>query len=249
MDIKSLYDNPGLYDAECAHIMTDNEFWKEIILREKPNSVLEMGCGTGRISEIIIDEIQLYCGIDISKVFLDYFKEKESFKNNEQKISIFNADVKNLILKQKFDLIIFTSQFLGHIYEIDSFVQIFSNVKKMLSSSGRIVIDYCNPDLRFLELHKEYQYCYEFWFHEKIKVFEKNYYRQNEQINYEQRKYVLETGEEICQTIPFRIYFPKELDAMLMMSGLKIVEKYGGYDFSNFEEYCVKQIYLLENNN
>ena len=149
MDIKSLYDNPGLYDAECTYVMADKEFWKEIVRREKPISVLEMGCGTGRISEFIIDEIQVYCGIDISEAFLDYFKEKESFKNNEHKISIFNADVKNVILEQKFDLIIFTSQFLGHIYEIDSFMQIFSNTKKMLSRSGKIVIDYCNPDLRF----------------------------------------------------------------------------------------------------
>lgn len=44
MDIKSLYDNPGLYDAECAHVMADKEFWKEIVRREKPISVLEMGC-------------------------------------------------------------------------------------------------------------------------------------------------------------------------------------------------------------
>jgi SAM-dependent methyltransferase len=246
MKIKSLYENPQLYEAECRYIMTDKKFWKEVVKRENPVSVLEIGCGTGRVAEFIIDDqLQFYCGIDISEIFLNYFKEKEVFKKNEYKISLINADVESIILEQKFDLIIFTSQFIGHIYEIKSFVQIFSNVKKMLKSSGKIIIDYCNPDLRFLEVHKEYQYCYEFWHDEKIKVFEKNYYSQNEQINYEQRKYEMETGKNIFQTIPFRIYFPKELDALFMMNGLKILAKYGNYNMEKFEEYREKQIYFL----
>lgn len=249
MEINALYNSPSLYDAECAQVMKDKQFWKEVIKREKPGSVLEVGCGTGRIAEFIIDEIQMFCGVDISDTFLDYFREKEIFRKNEQKIHLYNADIEKIVLAQKFDLIIFTSQFLGHIYEVDSFIQIISNVKKMLAPLGRIVIDYCNPDLRFLELHREYQYCYEFWFQEKIKAYEKNFYRQNEQINYEERKYVFKSGKQICLTIPFRIYFPKELDALFIMNGFKIVEKYGNYDFSDFTEYCIKQIYFLEANN
>ena len=34
--------------------------------------------------------------------------------------------------------------------------------------------DYCNPDLRFLEYKKEYNYCYEFQYKGNVKVYERN---------------------------------------------------------------------------
>lgn len=245
MKIKTLYENPSLYEAECAVAMSDAEFWKNVIKKEKSSSVLEIGCGTGRVAEYIIDYIDWYGGIDISETFLEYFRQKDFFEDNKNKIKIYQEDIREITIEEKYDLVIFTSQFLGHIYTISDFIKIFEKVKNVLTSSGKVVIDYCNPDLRFLECHKKYQFCYQFMLETMIKVFERNYYNQNEQINYEERKYVFSNSHEILQNIPFRVYFPKELDALLLLNGYIIEDKYGDYDFSPFKEYCVKQIYFL----
>lgn len=120
------------------------------------------------------------------------------------------------------------------------------NVRTALNENGKIIIDYCNPDIRFLENHKEYNFCYKFPYEDKrfVPVYEKNYYNQNTQINSEYRKYVFPDGKEFCQEIPFRIYFPQELDAY----GFSIEGKSGDYQFGKYSDYCVKQIMVLSIN-
>ena len=54
--------------------------------------------------------------------------------------------------------------------------------------------------------------------------------------------------QELKQIIPFRIYFPQELDALLELQKLHIDYKYGDYSGGNFKDYCVKQLYVLSPN-
>lgn len=248
MQVKSLYKNPQLYDAECSKMMNDKKFWKNMINAYLPKTILEVGCGTGRVASYIINNIEEYIGIDISHDFLKYFKNKKIYLYNSNKIKLYERDIINTILDKKVNMIILSSQFLGHIYLYSDFIQIFANLKKMLLPDGKIIIDYCNPDLRFLEYKKEYNYCYEFQYKGNVKVYERNKYNQNTQINYEDRKYIFENGQELKQIIPFRIYFPQELDALLELQKLHIDYKYGDYSGGNFKDYCVKQLYVLSPN-
>jgi hypothetical protein len=43
-----------------------------------------------------------------------------------------------------------------------------------------------------------------------------------------------------------RIYFPRELDALLKYNGFRIEEKLGNYDGSPFESYSPQQIAICE---
>jgi len=243
--IEEIYVEADLYEAENSVMMRDLNFWETIISSYYSADVLEIGCGTGRIARQIIDSIHSYVGIDISTHFLSYFKNTECFKHNIDKISLEEIDYRNFETEKTFDIIMLSSQFPGHIYNYMDFHRLLKKLSLMLKYGGKAVIDYCNPDLRFLNNHKSYEFCYQFPFNGNIKVFEKNTYFQVEQINYEYRKYVFPNGKEILQEIPFRIYFPQELDAIFELSGFNIDAKYGDYDFSEYKEYCNKQIYIL----
>ena len=243
--IEELYNNAELYEAENACVQRDLDYWKQIISSMAHPVVLELGCGTGRVARAILDQVDHYVGIDLSAPFLHYFRQSDCFRRYHNKITLEEESVFRYQSDLRFDLIMLTSQFPGHIYDSMEFYLLLSKLKNMLKPRGIIAIDYCNPDIRFLENHTDYQYCYKFPYIGMVQVFEKNTYLQNEQINYEYRKYLFANQTELLQTIPFRIYFPQELDSLIKLSGLRIAEKYGEYDFSEFKEYCTKQLYLL----
>ena len=73
--MKDIYLNPILYDALHKDIETDENVIK--YYANKCNGpVLEIACGTGRLSKYIIELGLPYTGIDNSKPFLNVSLEK-----------------------------------------------------------------------------------------------------------------------------------------------------------------------------
>ena len=70
--------------------------------------ILDIGCGIGRWAENFKDNLDFYTGIDYSKGFIEYAKNRfEGYKNiNFLELSI--CDIDKLNLKEKYNLIICT---------------------------------------------------------------------------------------------------------------------------------------------
>ena len=79
--LKSLYHDPKLYEDEYAALSEDVNFWINYVKNNKINSVLELGCGSGRIGLKLIPWIKNYVGIDLSDEFLANFIQNFQIPN------------------------------------------------------------------------------------------------------------------------------------------------------------------------
>lgn len=97
------------------------------------NSVLEFGCGTGKVTKLINDNFKLddYVAFDISPDQIIHAKENCKKHNVDFHVS----QIQNFTTDKKFDLVIGTGV-LGHIHPDD----IFGVVQKLLSYSKKYFI-------------------------------------------------------------------------------------------------------------
>lgn len=131
IDLKSVllgYDKPS--QAHIERNLKEKEILLSLIENKKDLKILDIGCGIGRWAENLIDNIDSYIGIDYSKGFIEYTKEK--YKNNP-KIKFYEMsllDMSDELLSQKFDLIICTGVLM---YVNDAeLLNILANIKQML---------------------------------------------------------------------------------------------------------------------
>lgn len=242
MKFINAYDDPLLYDSENAVLCSDLKFWKDIISQYKPNSVLEIGCGTGRVAKEILSNIHEYSGIDLSEEFLNYFRKTSIVAD----LNLMVGDACDYNFNKTYDCIILPANFISHIQDDSKLEQLFANIKMHLSQDGKIIVDYYNPQIRFLDMQIKDQYCYSFTLdNSDIKVFETHYYDNLKQINNITRSYIV--NDLIIKTIqlPMRIYFKQEVEYIIKKANLKICDVYGNYNFEPISEYCDKLIYVL----
>lgn len=133
---------PALRDLQEDNFIYNN------IKNIRFNSVLDVGCGDGRMFELLSKhfEIKSYHGIDLSKDRLVKLKELSKDSNIEVKLEY--GDFIKHEFKQKYDLVI-ASHVLLHIHPFD----IQQTIDKMISLSNKYVI---NIDY-YPEKGKEYQ--------------------------------------------------------------------------------------------
>lgn len=127
------------------------------------NSILEIGCGSGRYTKILYNlyEPKVYTAIDISK---EQIENAKKYVSND-KINFQCAQIQNLSLEEKFDLV-FASEVLMHIDSKD----IDHVIKKLISfSTNKIIsIDWFNEKNIGKKLGG---YCY---MHDYKTLFKKN---------------------------------------------------------------------------
>jgi len=73
------------------------EVFKEIILREAPKTVVDIGCGTGNYTEILPNSVKEYLGLDFSKEMIN--KAKENYKNKDYKFKVFDIMTDKVLKK------------------------------------------------------------------------------------------------------------------------------------------------------
>ena len=105
----NLYENSAsLYDFgnDRSQVAADIQFYLTTILTN--DSVLEVGCGTGRVALALAERGNAVTGIDLSEPMLDAFKAKLSANPSiARSITLHAMDMRTFDLSRIFDWIIF----------------------------------------------------------------------------------------------------------------------------------------------
>lgn len=110
--------------------------YQSVINTLRPHSILELGCGSGRLFPLYINKIPVIYGIDISQEMLN--KAALKFPS----VQLVNSDIVGFKLPLKFDLIVLSNSLLKHIEHQSDRIKIINNAKEHLTDDGIILLDH-----------------------------------------------------------------------------------------------------------
>ncbi|MFQ5632366.1 MAG: class I SAM-dependent methyltransferase, partial [bacterium] len=137
-----LYRHGKHYDQQHGYLTDDIDFYLEQA-KKFGQPILELACGTGRITIPIAKQGAEIVGLDISEQMLARAKEK--VHNRQLKIRWIHDDVRSFDLKQKFKLIIFTFNSIAHLHDHESIRACLVSVRNHLHEEGRFIVHFFNP--------------------------------------------------------------------------------------------------------
>ncbi|CAN5536500.1 class I SAM-dependent methyltransferase [soil metagenome] len=238
IDSEQLYNDPLDYDAFNS-FDHDFNFWLEYA----KGSVLDLACGTGRITIPLAEKGIKTTGVDISDNMLKRAKGKAKLKNLN--IDLIKGDFRTLELNQKFETIICTYNAFQHLLDLESLQAFFRVIKDHLQPNGKFIFDIFNPDLKYLlndgKVHPVGEYDNPHDLSQKVILTEVRNYDKSCQIYNDVWKYSI-NGKTHSVPLNLRIFFPAEIDNYLLMNGFEIIHKYGSFNKDPFTSDSKKQI-------
>ena len=203
--------------------------------------VLELMCGTGRVSIPLLDSGRRMTCIDYSKGMLDKFECK--IKNKGYPVDLVQMDVTNLNLNKKFGLIILPFHSITEIISTDMQIKALKSISSHLDKNGIFILTLQNPKTRLkladgvsrvmgkfpVDNDKQMIISYMNQYNESDKIVSGfQFYEIFDSANTLIEKRFLE--------INFKPISDSELRAMIKSAGLEIVEMFGDYSYGGFDE-------------
>lgn len=248
--IKSEYKVGDLiYDANVYDGMntdlSDLEFYMKWLPKDKDARILELCCGTGRLTIPIAKEGYNICGVDITSSMLKQAKAKAI--ETDLEIDFIQADIRTLDLPEKYDLIFIPFNSIHHLYQNEDIFQAFSVVKNHLKKNGLFLLDCYNPNIQYIvDEEKEQKEIAEYVTKDerKVSIKQKMRYESKTQINRIEWHYYINDKFDSIQNLDMRLYFPQELDSYLERTGFTIIHKFGNFKEERFNNSSEKQIFV-----
>ena len=237
------YDNVSdfglLYDALPAYEeRTDVGFYVDEAKGER--SVLEIGCGTGRVLLPIARSGVIITGLDSSPSMLTRCGDRVEVEPLEvrKRISLAERDVRNFALPDKFTLAIAPFRILQHLTTIEDQLRCLANVRRHLEPGGRFIFDVFNPLFHLLVKDR----TIEAEETPEVQLPDGRFMRRNyriprvrfvEQVSEVELIYYVRTGDStdrVVQAFEMRWYQRAELAHLLARAGFIVEAVYGGFD-------------------
>jgi len=244
-DGSEVYGDAVLYDAEEKQTQNDLPFYLAAAKKAR-GPVLELACGTGRLTlELARAGIDV-TGLDISAPMLAQAREKAAKEG--LKALLVKGDVRSFRLKRRFKLIFIPFNSMQHLADRSSLERFFASVRAHLAPGGRFILDVFNPHPGFLVRDEEELlpvFCYKDpRGKEQILVEEQYSYDRAAQVSRITWHYTRGRKRFASRKLNMRCFFPQELDALLHYNGFKMLRKYGDFDLSEFTADSPKQIVI-----
>jgi SAM-dependent methyltransferase len=245
IDSARFYEDGARYDLHHSrHAFAADIPFYTAQARKRGEPILELGCGTGRITVPIAREGLQTWGLDISPQMLAVARAKSDALRLD--INWVQADCRDFHLKRKFKLIFIPFNSIQHLLDLKSLEDCLACVQEHLMPDGRFIVDIFNPSLSkllfdFTQLNEITSYPDPSG-KGKITVWECHRYHRDSQILEVVWHYQHEDGDTEIIPASMRVIFPQELDALLKYNGLVMEEKFGDYDGSPFRADSPKQL-------
>lgn len=126
------------YDGETEYI-------HQLVQRFAPrtNSILELGCGTGKHAALLTSKGYRVCGVDQSHAMLEQAnKNRLSLASRKaSQLEFIQGDIRKIRLKRKFDSVIALFHVISYQTSNEDLQQTFTNVKKHMAAEGIFIFD------------------------------------------------------------------------------------------------------------
>ena len=215
--------------------------------KDKNSRILELCCGTGRLTIPIAKDGYDITGVDFTPSMLR--KAKIQASEDGLKVKFIEADIRTLNLQDKYDLIFIPFNSIHHLYKNEDLFKAFHVVKSHLNQGGLLLLDCFNPNIKFIvEGEKELREIAEFTTSDGREVLIKEImrYENDTQINRIEWHYFINGRFDSVQNLDMRLYFPQELDSYLKWNGFNIIKKFGSFDEDQFNNASEKQIFVCQ---
>lgn len=244
-EVGDLIYDASIYDG-LNTFLSDLQFYKKWLPKNKDAKILELCCGTGRLTLPIAKDGYNICGVDYTSSMLERAKIKASEAGLE--VGFVEADIRTLDLHEKFDLIFMPFNSIHHLYKNEDLFETLKRVESHLNEKGRFLLDCFNPTIHYIvQGEKEPEVIAEYTTDDGREVLIKQtmHYENATQINRIKWHYFINGEFHSTQNMDMRLFFPQELDSYLTSAGFRIIHKFGGFEEEAFNDKSEKQIYVL----
>jgi len=245
VELASIYADPLHYDLLAQMTApADVPFYRSLV-GEHGGPVLELACGTGRVTLPLAQTGVEIWGLDVSAPLLDYAR----FKAEDETLRPHwvEADMRDFDLGRRFALIIIPYNAFNHLLDRPSVERCLAAARRHLGQGGSLVIDTFNPDPKALgvdpSLRTKILEYIDPTSHQRLVLEEQNAYDAARQVNRTTWRYHAPDRRDVrVDELDMRVFFPQELDALLHYGGFEIVSKLGDYDGVAFGPRTPKQL-------
>lgn len=248
--LDNVYWDGSHFDCINQRFTIDIPFYVNQI-KKYGQPVLELACGTGRLTLPLAAQHIDITGIDCSEPMLSQAREKAQSQGIV--VPLLQHDIRSFKLERQFNLIFIPFNSFLHLHSLSDVESCLACVRNHLTESGHFIVDIFNPSLQILTRDTNTRFPVTQYIHPHIgslvTVDENNVYDTITQINhiiwyfhYEESGIV----KEFSVPLDLRMFFPEEINALLKYNGFSIVAKYGAFDETPFNEKPAHQLIVCK---
>lgn len=236
------YRDAALYDHEYRRRRDDVRWYVALAdrLLGKPGRILELGCGTGRVTVSLAKAGHHVTGLDHEPAMLAALDERRHRLPAAvaARIDARRGDLRTFDLGRRFDLVISAFNVVEHLYtrvEVDACLRA---VRRHLRPGARFAFDVQLPDPAWLARDPTRRWARTRFTHPVTG--EQLYYSTNHDYDPVSQICVIRLyytpasprsrRREQVTLLSQRKFFPAELEALVAHAGLRVVERYGDFD-------------------
>jgi SAM-dependent methyltransferase len=256
----------ALYDSFIADYYDESPIVKERMqdvifyrdaAREFSDPILELGCGTGRITMALAAAGKRVTGLDISERMLERAAKKRLalYTEERERVHLVQGDMVKFDLGDKFRLIIIPFRPFQHLREVQEQMNSLECARKHLAPGGRLILDVFQTDAERMHdpVHMRETLITEYKTPDgrQVRISERvAAFHRAEQCNEVEMIYsVVHPGgrqERLVFAWALRYFFRYEVEHLLARCGFKVIALYGDFDRTPITDESPEMIFVAE---
>lgn len=241
------YADPEIYDLENRTFEPDGPFFLDLAKR-LAGPVLELGCGTGRVTIPLAQNGVDITGLDVVPRMIERARQKAG----ELPIRWITSDARSFRTKRRFRLVFETGSVFQHVLTRTDQEKFMARARAHLEDGGRFVVTlmFPRPDMLTSEEAEKEWFTYEDRAGRQVRVSGTELYDPVRQVKLETayRRWEVEPGQEVLRVAPLslRYVFPQEMEALLHYNGFQVTEELGDWDSSPLTDQSQRMIFICK---
>jgi SAM-dependent methyltransferase len=133
-ELRAYYHSILPYYDEELEDRGDLQFWRSISKRWDSKRILELGCGTGRVTRVLSENAST-TGVDLLWEMLTRAKQ------HAPRARLVAADLRDCVFSSKFDLVVLADDPISHLTAAKDRLATLKQIASHLEPEGRVVFD------------------------------------------------------------------------------------------------------------
>ncbi|MDR7317821.1 class I SAM-dependent methyltransferase [Brevibacillus nitrificans] len=251
--MSNMYDWADYYDLTQRGLNGDVEYYMDQA-KQAGGKVLELGCGTGRITLPLAQAGISVTGLDLSQKMLDRAKAKAEELGVADSVRLLQGDMRSFDLGETYSLIMIPFRSFLHLLHIQEQMKALACIRKHLAPGGKFAMNVFVPKIQhFYEENEKMSLrgTHRMENGDEVAMWDYTRYDHFQQLAevtriYERSNAAGVMTERVTGRFTLRYIFPTELHHLLRLNGFKVTQRYGSFAKTAFDANSSELILVAE---